>query len=163
MLEKLDDYQDVEGFQIRPPRGYSRNDYPTGLRQVVWGGEQRADKTKPQLSCYFPPLSSKDANEDLATLALGWSPVSNPQNSELEGSKPAWGLINGLAFVRVDWKGTTHAVDWQNRPISSKERGAVFALKDGTSLVVLDIRDSMSEEDGQVEMMIAAAMTFRKK
>ena len=73
------------------------------------------------------------------------------------------GEIGGFDFVRINWKGTKHMKNSQDEMVSLNHRGTVFGFKEGDSLVVLAIEDFSSEDEHDLNVMIAAAFTFRKK
>jgi hypothetical protein len=164
MDEKLDSYQAVAQYEIRPPKGYRKKEVaepgPLNL-QVHWVGTPRADSSRPQLTVLLLelPNTAEKPEHLLERLFI-------PHGTDTQETPYEWGEIGGLQFQRVGWRGTRSLIGRQGAQVTAKQQGMSYAARDGRIYILLNFQDSaaFSDEYAKTAKLMAAALaTFRKK
>jgi hypothetical protein len=157
MLEKLDEYQDVDGYQIRPPKGYPQvpaKNFGPASRIVGWGGTLRADQTAPMITVMVTkPMPVQKPHEQLMQDVLN---SIKQRRQDWQQSPFERGTINGLAFLRARWSGTEPNKGW-------KMHGLVFTTLNDTTFVQISTQDVEPNDKEALKISEAAAFTFKKK
>jgi hypothetical protein len=107
-LSELQEAVSVEGFSIRPPKGYSLETVfgPHESKVNVWVGPTRADGTRGQvmvltLAETMDELKQFKLEQLLGQLVAGL----RERRTDWKQSATEKGLINGLVFLRIRWSG----------------------------------------------------------
>ena len=163
ILDQLLPYQDVEGYQVRPPKGWGVRPVPSSSNQknFSWCGPRRADVTLPEVQILLitiPPASQVEFKG--ATLEkvfdLAFQGVSTT-NRNIRFSDKEGGQVNGVPFMRAK---TTDRFQVRGGGDLS---GVMYVGRDETTIFVLQFFDGKSHYDESVKLGTAAILTFRKK
>jgi hypothetical protein len=158
--DRLAPYQDVAGYQVRPPKGYDRQPpppgAPAGVTATAWTGPRRPDGTAPMLMVLVldppPGTPDKSADEFMASVLDG----IKRRRSTWDQSAAEPVTINGLSFLRVRWSGTDTAT-------GRAMRGFVYAGKHDGRYVQVSSQDIDPGHEADLALAEAAALTLRKK
>jgi len=157
MLEKLDGYQDIDNYQIRPPKEYPRvpgQTLPPVTKIFGWGGTLRPDQTAPMITVMVvKPIPVKKPPEQLMQDVLN---SIKQRRQDWQQSTFERGTINGLTFLRARWSGTEPNKRW-------KMHGLVYMALDGTTLIEISTQDVEPNDKEALQVSEAAALTFKRK
>lgn len=161
--EKLDDYQAISGYEIRPPKDYRKKEVsePGPLNiQVHWVGTPRADGSRPQLTVLLleSPTTTEKPEHLLQNLFI-------PLGDDTRRTAFEAGQIGGLQFQRAGWRGTRSLAGRQGAQVTAKQQGMSYGAQDGKIYILMNFQDSAahSEEFAETAKVMAAAIsTFRK-
>ncbi len=162
LLEQLEQYQDIDGYQIRLPRGYEPSMAPPpepGGKSLAWTGALLGNvRPHLMLTIASPAAGSADSSTTVdqfselilsslrqSTGIAGWRQTPNES-----------GQINGVTFVRVNWGGTLGRA-------SEPDHGFLFVGKDGSTFITMLASCTGSNDEAPLKLGTAAVMTFRKK
>jgi hypothetical protein len=160
LVDRLQPYQDVEGYQLRLPKGYSLMQRPAtplpGVKVFYWMGPRQADGGGPSLAISVWTLAPggeepKDAVSK-ALAALEASP--NTQDRPWERASVESGQIAGLPCLRGQSQVVTAA--------GAKVRSFAYFVKDGTTQIAIGGGASEADADA-LKLAEAAVLTFRKR
>ncbi|MBP3953932.1 hypothetical protein J8F10_01270 [Gemmata sp. G18] len=156
---KLAPYQDVSGFQIRPPEGYTAipsPKSPPGTTMWGWAGTRRPDGTAPSLTVMVatpPPGEADKSGEEFLNILLGGI---QRRRTNWEQSAVETVAVNGLTMYRARWSGTD--------PGTGKAmRGFQYASKNGSQYIQIGSQDVDPGHEVDLALADAAALTLRKK
>ncbi|HYV35329.1 MAG TPA: hypothetical protein VE988_06470 [Gemmataceae bacterium] len=158
LAKQLGNETNVEGYQLRPPKGYFAGQSSTpfeGAKLLPWAGDLRPDNTVPGLLVMIlkpPPNIPKRSLEQFHAEMLkgienrrkSWSPSAIEQ-----------GQINGLTFVRTYWSGT-------DSTSGKKMHGFKYSAIDGEIYIDLGCQDVDPHHREALKLGEAAALTFKK-
>ncbi len=160
--DRLADYADVGGYEIRPPKGYTPSqrdvkDSELEARGVAWTTPPRPSGTAPLLMVVVsqhPGAELTTAQErvfkylrNMGKSKVGWSQT-----------RVETGTINGIKFAHARWSGIHNQ---PNSPLDGKQlEGFVYFTKTETGFIQISSQDVESES---LTLAEAAAMTFRRK
>ncbi len=159
LVEQLGPYEDIDGFQIRPPKGYQSMQVPgapAGAKVVAWAGPERADGTRPSVQLMLlspPPEAPIYTIEQVLDSSLR---NTKKRRSEWQQTATESGQVNGIAFVTASWQGTITEV-------GMKGHGVEYAGKEGATIIQLKTQDVEPHHGEALKLGIAAILTFRKK
>jgi hypothetical protein len=163
-LDQLEPYQDIEGYQIRLPKGFESKGpanipFP-GAREFGWVGASRTDGTKPTFYVEVitsPPERAAEARD----MALGQFITAILPSQDMRG--PDWqqgplesGQINGLTFLRTSFQTTVPGT-------AVKIRAVGYVANDSSTLIAVRASDADAYQEQSLRLGAAAIMTFRKK
>jgi hypothetical protein len=159
VVAELASYEDLGGYQIRPPKGYERispQQGPEGAKIFGWGGPPHADGTRPSLTVMLvtiPPEGRTVSAEVLMdkTVASLKRRYADCQMGPVES-----GLVNGMAFSRAGFQGTPQEVP-------AKLHGRVFSGKQGDTWIQMQSRDVGPDHEKSLKVRDAALLSFRAK
>jgi hypothetical protein len=164
LMDQLQPYQDVEGFEIRLPRELKfciRQVGPLpGLIECTWTGSLRTDGSKPTLLLKLitppPAAAAAIASATLEDGLEGVMPPNGVRGPDYHQESVEMGQINGISFARVKfrftWSGTQRIV-----------RGASYSGKQGGTFIGLRMHDYDPYQEESMKLLNAAVMTLRKK
>jgi hypothetical protein len=159
LLGELGDAIEINGYLLRPPRGYQETtskDVPTWVKMVAWRGTTRSDGTAPAFAVAVgvPPAGERVPDlDELLTVSLDAVKRRKENWSE---STPDEGTINGLVFLRARWSGTVPDTD-------RKLHGAIYVALDGRTVIQLGTQDAEPHHEQELKLWEAAARTFKKQ
>jgi hypothetical protein len=157
LLDQLEPYQDVEGYQIRLPKGYSLTQLPmatpAGMKLFFWMGPRQADGGASFVQVSLVALPSQETKLNLATALAGAQDALKAQQREWQQTPAEPGQINGLPSLRVQNRGAQGG---------AKVRGFMYAVQDGSTLIMISGAAPEANADA-LKLAEAAALTFRKK
>lgn len=143
----------VEGYQVRPPKGYTLTLAPPReeLKGFAWSGPLRDDKTAPQFIIVITPRGPSNLEqildkflESVKARRVNWTETKHES-----------GKINGLSFVRKYWTGTEPSKQW-------KMRGFMYLALDGSNYIQISSQDVEPHHEQALKLAEAAAFTFQK-
>ena len=158
LLDQLEPYQDVDGYQIRVPKGYAPLQSPAapGAKAFVWGGPRRPNGTFPSLTAMM--LIAPPGAASLATM----DPFLDLAMQGIKGLHRDWqetprehGQVNGVTLLRARFQGVLN----QN---GLKVRGIYYAGRDGATFMMMASEDTEDQEQA-LRLAEAAILTLRKK
>jgi hypothetical protein len=164
LLDQLEPYQDVEGYEIRLPKGFELAGPPEtplpGISGRTWKGPARSDGSRPSflLKLITPPPEAA-ASLSAATLEDGLQGVLPPnevRGPDYQQESAESGQINGIAFARVGFRFT-----WAGT--QGKVQGAAYSGKQGGTFIGIRIHDYEPYHEESLKLLNAAVMTLRKK
>ena len=158
LLDELGEESAVEGYSLRPPKGYSLSQPaggPPDAKMVGWAGKLQSDGTSPLVLVMLGKPSPPDrlrldehlkaSLEDVKRLYQHWSQ-----------SKPERGMLGGVTFLRSRWSGTNASKGW-------KTHGVMYAGIDGETYIQITTQDAEPHHEKSLEVGEAAILTFKKK
>ena len=182
LANKLAAETDVNGYRVRPPLGYAKDEKTQGgTKSFNWTGPRRRDGSAPRFWVLVGKLSPADQTAPLglaggagfqevkqkldeakqtAPLEKGLAVVQNPLRSGLAGygeSPPERGKIGGLTFLRVSFQGV-ETVGADPLPIG----GIVYHAHDGDTYIHMKLIDKRQFTAESYPVLEAAARTLRK-
>lgn len=149
-----DDYE-IEGYTIRPPKGYSHREQVEDRGTLnLWYGPERADRTTASFvvrMATIPPGEALPSLDEVYKLGVEsirkkWAAVTI--------SPPADGKIGGVRFLRADLSGTYAA---GTKPM----RGFTYLAQDNRTRIMIHFQDLDTNAEGY-RVAQAAALSFRK-
>ncbi|MBX9622980.1 MAG: hypothetical protein K2X82_04120, partial [Gemmataceae bacterium] len=158
---RLGPFQDVAGYEVRPPLGYALVPPPAtaraGQTPTGWAGQRRADGTIPSLTMLvvhapLPEVAGRSAEEFLTSMLDG----IKRRRSGWQQSAAEPVTVNGLPMFRVTWSGTDTAT-------GRAMRGFVYAGKHDGRFVQVAGQDLDPGHEADLALVEAAARTLRKK
>ena len=165
LLGELDDYRDIEDYQIRIPKDCIPEpvsaffgDAAAFSKARAWASSLRHDGTRMlmvMIMADLPPTFPDyrfTAEEEVGPVLGGFrrsSKASDWQHTAAEA-----GTINNVPFVRVNLQGAI-----ENR----KVHGVLYLTKTVGKLAGIWIIDFDSSEKTQLDIGVASVLTFRKK
>jgi hypothetical protein len=161
LLDQLGPYVDVEGFQVRPPKGYAPIRAPRAdprWKYFGWSGKIGRNWTAPR---FLIGIATAPANDNLSTpeSILEQSLLGIRRDLSLaatwEQSVREHGRINELKFLRTRWSGET--------PKKLKMHGVVYSGRDGSQFIQIASIDSEPNDGSSLKLADAAAATFKRK
>jgi hypothetical protein len=161
LMDQLDEYQAVDAYKIRVPKGYNLIQLPmtppVGTRIYFWRGPQQADGTAPFIQAVLvsiPAEQLKDGKVNFADAHAGARDTLAKQQREWQETPMEAGEISGFPASRVRMRGVA-----QN---GAKVGGSRYVAQDGTTMIVISTMapDANAET---LKLTEAAILTFRKK
>lgn len=159
LSDRLGDFVDVEGFQLRVPKQFLPIKQPGtgGSNAIAWTGEERSDGTRPYVMVTTVKLNSEQQSK------LSLEQALDTFLNGIEKRRKNWsqtsaerGKVNGMTFVRAQWSGTEITTDKKMRGFS------YVTIADGW-LVQISSQDVEPHDREVLELAEAAALTFLKK
>jgi hypothetical protein len=152
--------KDLGGYSIRPPKSFERQELPKqapNSRMFAWAGARRQDGTRPSFTgtLYTPP-AGQDPDRNLDQITNVFLEAIKRRHTDWRAEKPEDGIVNGLKFVRVRWKGTEQAS-------GAEKEGILYIAKDGGTIIQLATQDVVPETKKALPLGEAALLTFKKK
>jgi hypothetical protein len=152
----------VEKYTVRVPKGYDLqrpNNAPPGVRIWGWTSAARRDGTKGSVTMNLLTLPAAEQAkfksltlEQLADRLIGGV---KRQRTNWTQERTENGVINGMNFVRIRWKGT-------DPRRNAEMRGFAYVARDGDTIVQIASQDLMPETDKALSLAEASALTFKK-
>jgi hypothetical protein len=158
MLDRLAPETTVEGFRVRPPKGYTLKVMPkTTSKGYGWAGPRSAGGTRSQfLMSVASPLPPEYSNLTLEQMLDRMMTAMQGRNAQGWTRTPTErGRINGLPFVRTYWSGISST-------LGRKMHGFWYLTRDGQTLVMLMSQDAEPGYQEPLKLAEAAALTFKK-
>jgi hypothetical protein len=161
LLEQLAPVQEVEGYQVRPPKGYAVSRHTGevwGQTVYSWVGTRRPDHTAPSFLVMFlvpPPEMRNDAKADRALLDKMLGGVKRRRTGWRQTDTER-GQVNGLTFRRARWSGTSLETE-------EKMQGFMYVAWDGAKIIAISSQDVEPHHEQPLKLAEAAALTFKKK
>jgi hypothetical protein len=165
--DRLGAYEDLAGFQVRPPKGYARQQPPanttTGVEMFGWAGPKRADGITPSfiLIVMTPPPNEPDADAPAEKFLGSLLEAIKRRRTGFAVTPTEAGEVGGRPFVRARWSGVANepGASFNGKPL----KGFVYAAKVGKQFVQASSQDL--DPGGEVDLALAeaAALTLRKK
>ena len=155
---QLGDEVEIEGYRIRPPRGYRSLKMPNGpaaMRGGSWAGSPRADGSSPTLLFL---LATIPVGERLPAGEAGLAEfMSGIRKRRTDWSEipPETCQIGGLRFFRAEWRGKEAT---SGRPM----HGFLYFAVDGRTVIQLSSQDFEPYDQKSLPVGEAGALTFRK-
>lgn len=157
--EQVADWAEIEGYTLRPPKGYPPFDRPgiapPGAKYFAWGGTWRKDGSAPDFLVMVgtpPPDERPSLQEALAAMLKirqrGMRDWQQTPSEEIES--------NGLKFARAYWQCTEGFVGRQ-------WHGFVYVAFDGPTFIEISCQDVEPHHIEALKVAEAAALTFKKK
>lgn len=157
LLSKLGAEFTIDGYAIRPPRGYKMVSQKSGVMQAnLWKGDVRDNGTAPGLVLLVstPPPGEKKLPTIEQALDMYLADIER-NRKEWQRTKAERGTVNGLTFVRARWSGT----DLQRGfPVN----GFGYVFTDGKAYYTIGGQDIRPNGVTTLPLLEAAALTFRK-
>jgi hypothetical protein len=157
LLKQLGPEIKIEGYAVRPPRGYESITQNVGIRKATaWKGPVREDGTAPGF--YVVYLTMPPGEKKMPTLEEALNVYLADRKSNLfnwKTTKTERGKVNGLDFVRMTWSGTNETRDFAMH-------GFAYVYVDSKSFYVLGGQDIEPYNDKTLKLSETAALTFRK-
>jgi hypothetical protein len=158
LVDQLEPYQDVDAYQIRPPKGYRFMPLHTpDQKGFLWTGPLRADTSAPELTAVITtsPFPGEAMALSLESFVERWLAKGKKVFPNWQQTPAERGQVNGLTFLRVKWQ-------WPTEYINTKSWGREYFAQDGAKFIRITIHD-MAPDDQALPLGEAAALTFRKK
>jgi hypothetical protein len=160
MLAQLAPEAFIDGYRLRPPRGYSQSrDLKSGAVVYTWKGPPRLDGSCPQLLVLLFPLPAAERDLGLETTLRNFLTGYKGSQAALF---PTWnqtpterGQINSRDFVRARFNGS-------NATGLVRMSGFTYLTIDGEKMIVLCSQDLSPHDATSLRLAEAAALTFRK-
>jgi hypothetical protein len=166
ILGQLQPYQDVKGYEVRPPKGWSLAPAAadSSAKRVLyeWRGPQRRDGTRPELVVAWmemPPAQKEISSgfywlfDDLAAPFAEGTDGNPKSKGSVTERQP--GEISGARFVRG--KITKPGEAGENT------QSAFYVGRDGPTVILMRLTDAQSHFEESAKPGTAAIFTFRKK
>jgi hypothetical protein len=157
LLKQLGPEIKIEGYTIRPPRGYEAISQQIGVRKATaWKGPVREDGTAPGF--YVVYLTMPPGEKKMPTLEEALNVYLADRKSTLlnwKVAKSERGKVNGLDFLRTTWSGTNETRDFAMH-------GFAYVYIGSKSFYVLGGQDIEPYSDKTLKLSEAAALSFRK-
>jgi len=157
-LSQLADAVTVEGFSIRPPKGYllQTRSGPYESKANVWVGPTRADGTRGQVmvltvSAAAERLGPLNLEELFEELLAGL----RERRTQWKQSATEKGLINGLMFQRIHWSGRDKTND-------VGLHGVVYIAIAGETVVQLSSQDVDAHYQDAFGLAESSIFTFER-
>jgi predicted Zn finger-like uncharacterized protein len=158
MLDRLAPETTVEGYRVRPPKGYTlKVMQKVTSKGYGWAGPRGAGGTHSQfLISVASPLPAEYANLTLEQMLDRMMKAVELRNAQGWTRTPTErGQINGLPFVRTYWSGFSST-------LGRKMHGFWYLTRDGQTLVMLMSQDAEPGHEEPLKLAEAAALTFKK-
>jgi hypothetical protein len=159
LLDQLESYQDVEGYEIRLPKGCKPTSVPMPYGKIrVWQTPMRDDNTQFMLAIMLvtvPPGVSDyalTAEQELDSILIGFKKTS--KFSDWQQAPTESGQVGGVPFVRVCFQGVVNGV---------KGYGSYYVTKNAGTFVAISIVDFEPHSKESLGLGKASILTFRKK
>jgi len=163
LLDQLEPYQDVEGYQIRLPKGFNATPLPItppqGQKLFHWmaprqgaGGASSTSFVQVFLATAPSPEAAKANLEPALTTATEGMKRDQREWKQMPAEA---GRINGLPCLRVKFQGVLAGS-------GAKTRGFAYAAQDGSVVIAISVV-SAGDNAEALKLAEAAALTFRKK
>jgi hypothetical protein len=159
LLEQLEPYQDVDGYQVRPPRGYASIQPPTppGSKVFSWAGMPRADGTAPIFTVLIATPTREEAKGiTLENFVERMLAAVKALRQDWQQTPAERGQVNGLSMLRTTWQGTAPQGNF-------RMRGFDYFAQDGGTFICIRSQDVAPHGEQALKLAEAAALTFRKK
>jgi hypothetical protein len=157
LLKQLGPEIKIEGYAVRPPRGYEAISQQIGVRKATaWKGPVREDGTAPGF--YVVYLTMPLGEKKMPTLEEALAVYLADRKSSLfnwKATKTERGKVNGLNFIRMRWSGTNETRDFAMH-------GFAYVYVDSKAFYVLGGQDIEPYSDKTLKLSEAAALSFRK-
>ena len=162
ILDNLGTYQDIKGYEVRPPKGWSLApgiNYSSAKRVLYdWHGPKRDDGSSPEL-CISWTVMPPAQNEVASGLGAVFDEFSEAvgEESKIPGqtTDKQSGQISGVRFVRGN---ITKRSDSGEVTLH-----LLYVSRDGPSLIMMRFTDVRSHFAESAKLGTAAILTFRKK
>ncbi len=156
----------LDNCQVHLPVGYTPRALPASMqlapqiKMQLFAGPAHADTSVPIFTVFAAsvPPSKYDVNAILHGALLGDIRKNSQEWQNMTYAPPTFGMINGIPFSRVYYKGVGPTPSGAALP----QRGFTYACFDAQHSVVIVIRANDSQAYGAATMPIAeaAVMTF---
>ncbi len=159
LLEQLEPYQDVKGYQVRPPKGYALMQPPASSvgKAFAWTGTRRADGTAPMFMVLIATPTPEEAKGiTLENFVERMLAAVKALRQDWQQTPAERGQVNGLSMLRTTWQGTAPQGN-------SKMRGFDYFAQDGGTFICIRSQDVAPHDEQALKLAEAAALTFRKK
>jgi hypothetical protein len=155
LISRLSPAQSVDGFAIRPPRGYTivRSGGADDVKIVAWIGSAHSDVVRPSVMMALVPVSRTN-NRTLPQILGKFLQGIQKRRQNWKRTGTETGQINGIRFVRARWSGTDTAT---KIPL----RGFNYVGIIGNKVVQLSSQDVKTHFDA-LRVAETSALTFRK-
>jgi hypothetical protein len=159
LLDKLAEETELEGYLVRPPKGYAKTTPPggpPGAKFTAWSGVARPDGTSPMFMIMVgspPPKERLPSLNGFLTLMI--DPVKQRHQNWSQTASER-GTLNGLTFLRTRWSGTEPGKGW-------KMHGIMYVAIDGRNFIQLASQDLEPHHEQALKLGETAVQTFRKK
>jgi hypothetical protein len=157
LLNELDAYEDFEGYQIRPPKGYESGDKPSpkdNARALAWTGTPRSDGSQPKVTVILQSSPIKEfSDEELLDAILD---ITKKDKEYWQQTPAETGRVNDITFVKSSWQG-------QDTQTKSKMHGIVYVARDGSTIIHLRAYDIEPYHTEALKIGNDSLLTFRKK
>ena len=155
---QLGEEQAVEGYAVRPPKGYTKSEAPggpPGAKMIAWAGARRSDGTAPSVTMMvgIPPAGVTLPGLD-EMLAQQLDSVKKRRQNWTQ-SVPEKGLIGGVTFARARWTGVDPAS-------GRKMQGVCYSALDGRTVIQFQTQDIEPQHEQSLPLGEAAALSFKK-
>jgi hypothetical protein len=164
VLEQLEPYKDVAGYQIRVPKGWiaSAAQASPGAKMFVWYGVRPNDNKGAVLRiCVLePPEPASPDYQEFKKATLDSAFDDGLKTVTRDGGVTAdkqTGEVNGIPFAR------TNAAFRKEADGGYVVQSVLYVGKDGLSIVILTFSDVESRYAESAKLGISAILTFRKK
>lgn len=156
-LAKLAPPEDVTGYKVRPPAGFTPTERTQGgTRAMIWQGKLRPDGSVPKLIVMVGKLGP---GEDKRPIEQGAETVFGPFKRKLleySQGQSERGTINGLTFTRFTFQGKE-----EGKP-EFVGHGVVYHGNNGPQYVHMIVMDCDPYRAETLPMLEAAARTLQK-
>ena len=159
LLNRLDSPQDIEEFQLNPPRNYTPHtrlgDY--GSKATAWAGPLRRDGTRPQVMVLTVTLPAEEVKQyTLEQILYTFMERLSHRRQDWTRTSAEKGTINGLTFVRARWSGT-------DPNLGRKMHGFNYVTMVGDKVIQLSSQDVEPYAKESLDLAEASALTFKKR
>jgi hypothetical protein len=164
VLERLEPYRDMAGYQIRAPKDWIANDQLSlaGGKTFLWH-TARPGKNKATELCIMvieAPKATSPRYEEFKKATLDAVFDGFLQSSTKSGfghTAKQSGQVNGIPFARMEM--TIH----RNTPVPHDEQSAIYVGKDEHAIVVATFSDVQSHYAESAKLGVSAILTLRKR
>ena len=156
MLPKLATYQKVEGYSIRPPKGYTGQQQNQGPAVgQAWVSQPRPDGVRSWIMVVVGKKPPTGKMPDLKVVARTFAAATKNLRTDWKMTEPELGKLGGIAFARIRWTGTEPNT-------KMKMRGFIFAAIDGDKVIQISSQDVEPGAEKPLALAEASALTFKK-
>jgi hypothetical protein len=158
VVDQLAPYDDIEGYEIQPPKSFERNspqNAPGGAKVVGWAGTPQPDGARAGVTVMvvtIPPESGVVTAEELMEKSIAGL---KRRYADFQIGPVEVGLLNGMEFSRADFEGTS-------REFSMHKHGSLYSSKQGGTWIQLQSLDGADYETTS-KLREASVLSFRAK
>jgi hypothetical protein len=160
MLNRLGEEVKIQGYRIRPPKGYTLHEQTIDkrLKLFTWRGQKRPNGSVPRLGLSVISLLPQEENEPLRDsldkLLLGMK-GSQRKLTNFSSSPPEEGQINGIPFLRTRLTGSNPAT-------GIKVQAFAYVGRDGPNMIIFSGQAREPDHEAPIKLTEAAVLTFKK-